>query len=85
MRLCTLAYCELQLEKTCLRGLTRSDTNQAVQPQKMARGLKLVEGLYYLCSENKGADQLRVTAQLICAFIFAYAKIRFSLDTAQVS
>ena len=29
----------------------------------MARGLKLrikkVEGLYYLCSENKGADQLR--------------------------
>ena len=29
----------------------------------MARGLKFrvfeVEGLYYLCSENKGADQLR--------------------------
>ena len=29
----------------------------------MARGLKfwiqIVEGLYYLCSENKGADQLR--------------------------
>ena len=29
----------------------------------MARGLKLrikkVEGLYYLCSENKGADELR--------------------------
>ena len=42
---------------------TWSDTNQAVQLQKMARGLKLrikkVEGLYYLCSENKGADQLR--------------------------
>ena len=42
---------------------TRSDTNQAVQPQKMARGLKFgikeVEGLYYLCSEDKGADQLR--------------------------
>ena len=41
---------------------TRSDTNQAVQPQKMARGLKIrtlkVEGLYYLNSENKGADQL---------------------------
>ena len=34
----------------------------AVQPQKMARGLKFrtkeVEGLYYPCSENKGADQL---------------------------
>ena len=42
---------------------TRSDTNRAVQPQKMARGLKFrikkVEGLYYLCGEIKGADQLR--------------------------
>ena len=41
---------------------TWSDTNQAVQLQKMARGLKFlitkVEGLYYLCSENKGTDQL---------------------------
>ena len=42
---------------------TWSDTNQAVQLQKMARGLKFqikkVEGSYYLCSKNKGADQLR--------------------------
>ena len=42
---------------------TWSDTNQAVQPQKMARSLKFrilkEEGLYYLCSENKGTDQLR--------------------------
>ena len=42
---------------------TRSDTNQAVQSQKMARGMKFriqeVEGLYYPCSENEGADQLR--------------------------
>ena len=40
-----------------------SDTNRAVQSHKMARGLKFriqeVEGLYYLCSENKDADQLR--------------------------
>ena len=37
--------------------------NGAVQPQKMAGGLKFrvkeVEGSYYPCSENKGADQLR--------------------------
>ena len=38
--------------------------HRAVQPQKMARGLKIrmyvVEGLYYpYTSENKGADQLR--------------------------
>ena len=42
---------------------TRSDTNRAVQPQKMASDLKfrikVVEGLYYPYSENKGADQLR--------------------------
>ena len=33
-----------------------------MQPQKIPRGLKFriqeEEGLYYLCSENKGADQL---------------------------
>ena len=42
---------------------TRSDTNRAVQTQKTATGLKFriqeVEGLYYICSECKGADQLR--------------------------
>ena len=41
---------------------TWSNTIQAVQLQKMARGLKFrirkVEGLFYQCSENKGA-QLR--------------------------
>ena len=41
----------------------RSDTNRAVQSQKTARSMKFciyeVEGLYYPCSENKGADQLR--------------------------
>ena len=42
---------------------TWSNINQAVQIHKMARVLEFwiyeVEGLYYLCSENKGADQLR--------------------------
>ena len=42
---------------------TRSDTNQAVQSQKMVRSLKFrilkEEEVYYPCSENKGADQLR--------------------------
>ena len=49
--------------KRTSRFLTRSDTNWAVQSQKMARDLKFrileVEGVYYLYSENKGADQLR--------------------------
>ena len=51
------------MRKPTIWFLTRSDTNQAVQPMKMARGLKFqickIEGLHYLCSENKGADQLR--------------------------
>ena len=57
---------------------TRSDTNQAVQAQKMARGWKFwiykVEELYYPCSENKGADQLRsyCEADLICIFGLVY-------------
>ena len=41
----------------------RSDTNQPVQSEKKARNLKFwiyeEEGLYYPCSENKDADQLR--------------------------
>ena len=51
------------MRKPTMWFLTRSDTNQAVQPLEMARGLKFcikeVEGLYYPSSENKGADQLR--------------------------
>ena len=48
----------------------------------MARGLKfriyIVEGLYYQCSENKGADQLHGDVRLC----FAYSKRRFSHDAA---
>ena len=43
--------------------LTKSDTNLPVQSQMRARILKywvyVEEELYYPCSENKGADQLR--------------------------
>ena len=68
---------------------TWSDTNQAVQLQKMAGGLKFqilkVEGLYYQCSENKGTDQLRsYCKELICVFVFAYSKSRFSHDATQI-
>ena len=56
-------YLSRVMKKPTFWFSTRSDTNQAVQSQKMARGLKFrfkrEEGLYYLCSENKGADQLR--------------------------
>ena len=36
--------------------------------------------MYYPYSENKGADS--VTAKLICVFVFAYAKSRFSHNEA---
>ena len=36
--------------------------------------------LYYLCSENKVADQLRD-----CAFAFAYEQMRFSHDAAHLA
>ena len=52
-----------EVRKPTIWILTRSDTNQAVQLQGMARGLKFCsyeeEVLYYPSSENKGADQLR--------------------------
>ena len=40
--------------------------------------------IYYLCSVNKGADQLSGTAKLICVFVFAYAKSRFSHNEAHL-
>ena len=51
------------MRKPTMWILTKSDTNQAGQPLKVARGLKFcikeVEVLYYPSSENKDADQLR--------------------------
>ena len=67
--------------------LTKFDTNQAKQLQKMGRGLKFriekVEGLYYLCSENKGADH-RGYCEAVFLLFFAYAKRWFSHDAAQI-
>ena len=37
-----------------------------------------------MCSENKGADQLRGYREADLRFCFAYAKIRFSYDAAQL-
>ena len=66
---------------------TWSDTNQAVQLKKMVRGMKFpiwkVEGLYYLCSKNKGADQLRGYREADLRLCFSiYAKCWFSHDTS---
>ena len=58
---------------------TRSDTNRAVQLQKMARGLKfrikIEVGSYYPCSETKGADQLRSYCATDLRLCFRICKI----------
>ena len=77
------------MRKLTLWFPTWSDTNQAVQLQKMARCLKFrikkVEGLCYQCSENKGAEIcFAVTAKLICIFVFKNAQRWFSHDAAQI-
>ena len=69
---------EVELEPT-IWILTRSDTNQPVQSQKQARSLKFriyeEEGLYYPCSENKGADQLRSCCEADLRLCFRIGKI----------
>ena len=68
---------------------TWSDTkNHAVQLQKMARGLKLwikkVGGSYYLCCENKGADQLHGYREADLRLCFHIFKIWFSHAAAHL-
>ena len=68
----------------------RSDTNRPVQLQKQARSLKfwseVEEELYYPSSKKKKAlISFAVTAQLICAFVFAYADCWFSHGAAHLS
>ena len=80
---------EPRCEKTGLRGFRPGPTQIGLYCHRRWLetrnfGFRKVVGLFYLCSENKGADQLRITAQLICVFVFAYAKSRFSHNEAQI-
>ena len=79
----------MSLENLSFVFPTRSDTNWAVQPQKMARGWKFsiweVEGLYYICSENNDPDQLcGFRAADLCLCFHIYAKSVFSHDAAHI-
>ena len=69
------SYDPAQMSRITIKPVFRvSDTNWAVQPHQKARGLKfwiyIKEGLCYMCSENKGADQQRsyCTAHLRLCF-----------------
>ena len=63
---------------TCLRGfrLTGLYSQRGLKFQ-----IKKVEGSYYEAKTN-ALISCAVTAKLICAFVFAYAKSRFSHDAA---
>ena len=56
---------------------TRSNTNQAVQLEAWNFWFREVEGLYYLSSENKGADQL-------CGYRTADLRLCFRICKKQV-
>ena len=54
------------------------DTNWPVQSQKQARSLNKMEeeeGLYYPCSENKGADQLRSYCEADLCLCFCLCRL----------
>ena len=55
---------------------TRSDTNQAVQLPKMARGLKFrrekVEECTIYVTKTRALIRFAVTAEVTCVFVFAY-------------
>ena len=65
---------------------TKSDKNRAVQPKKKARDLKFRFRKYVLFAyaKTQALISFTVTAQLICVFVFAYAKSRFSHDRAHM-
>ena len=63
---------------------TWSDTNQAVQLQKMARGLKFWMDHTIYVAKTKALISFAVTAKLICVFVFAYAKRCFPHDAAHI-
>ena len=66
--------------KPTLWFLNGSDTNRAVQTRKMVRDWKL----YYPCSENKCADQLRSYCEADLRLSFAYADCLFSHAAAHI-
>ena len=67
--------------------MPRSDTNWSVQSQRRLEarnfGCKKSDCTVQV-AKTKAQISCAVTAQLICAFVFAKAKIRFSHDLDQI-
>ena len=66
--------------------LIRPETNQAVQPQKMASSLKfwILEDCTACIAETMALISFLVSTKLVCAFVFAYANCWFSDVAAHI-
>ena len=84
-----MAHNEPWHKKNCLWGFRPGDTKLAIRPQKMVRGLKIriqvVEDCTIYAAKTKALISCEVTVQLICVFVFTYAKSRFSHDVAHIN
>ena len=68
--------CESAREISTICLPNRPVINRSVQPHKQDRSLaKVEEGLYYLCSEDKGADQLRIYCKADLRLLFSLMQI----------
>ena len=69
------------LENLFLGFRTRYDTNLDVETQKIASGLKFrkLRNFTFCLAKKKTLVRCAVTLQLICVFVFAYAKAGFLL------
>ena len=71
------------MRKPAIGSMTRSDTNQPVQSQKIARSLKFGFENKRDCTIYVAKTKVLISfAKLICAFVFAYAKCWFSHEMA---
>ena len=67
---------------------SRSDINRAMQSQKRTRSLNVGDYKKIVCTiraaKTKALISFAVTAKLVCVFVFAYAKCRFSHEAAHI-
>ena len=86
---CSNVKFELVREKTNNLGFRPGPTQTGLYSHRsrletLNFGFKKKKELYYPCSENKGVISFRVTAKLVCAFVFLYANCWFSNAAAHL-
>ena len=80
---------EPRCEKTGLRGFRPSPTQTRLYSHRRCLeswnfGFRKYRDCSIYVAKTKALISCAVTAQLICVFVFAYAKIRFSHSEAQI-